>query len=105
MNIKKISIISLFIAISTNCYASLELAKTKNCLACHAEEKKLVGPSFKDIKEKYEKNPGVLDKLTQKVMKGGSGVWGPVPMPSNNQVNEEEAKELVKWILGTKVTK
>lgn len=96
---KKISLIALFFAISTNSFASIELAKTKNCLSCHAVEKKLVGPSFNEIKNKYENDPAAIDKLTQKVIKGGSGVWGPVPMPANTQVNPEEAKQLIKWIL------
>lgn len=96
---KKLSLIALFIFINTNSYASMELAKTKNCLSCHAVEKKLVGPSFNEVKSKYENDSGAVDKLAQKVIKGGSGVWGPVPMPANTQVNPEEAKQLIKWIL------
>ena len=78
------------------------LAKAKNCMACHAIDKKLVGPSYKDVAKKYDGDASAVDKLATKVIKGGSGVWGPVPMPANGQVNEAEAKKLVTWILGLK---
>ena len=78
------------------------LAKAKNCLACHAVDKKLVGPSYKDVAAKYAKDKGSVDLLAAKIMKGGSGVWGPVPMPANPQVNEAEAKKLAAWVLSVK---
>lgn len=80
-------------------HASLDLAKSKSCLQCHAENKKLVGPSFEDIKKKYENDPKAVEQLSQKVIKGTSGVWGPIPMPMNKQVSQEEAETLIKWIL------
>jgi cytochrome c len=79
-----------------------ELAKSKNCMACHAVGNKVVGPAYKDVAAKYAGQKDAEDKLVQKVLKGGSGVWGPVPMPANTQVNEAEAHRLVKWILSTK---
>jgi cytochrome c len=82
--------------------AQADLAKTKNCMACHSIDKKLVGPSYKDVAAKYAGQSGAVDKLAQKVQKGGAGVWGPVPMPANPQVSEAEAKQLVTWILSTK---
>ncbi len=82
--------------------AQPELAKQKNCLACHAVDKKVLGPAFKDVAAKYAGQPGAVDKLAAKVIAGGSGVWGPVPMPANPQVNEAEAKQLVGWILSLK---
>jgi cytochrome c len=82
--------------------AQLELAQQKNCLACHAVDKKLVGPAYKDVANKYRGQAGAVDKLAQKIMKGGSGVWGPVPMPANTQVNEAEAKKLAAWVLSLK---
>lgn len=82
--------------------ADVQLATTKNCLACHAVDKKLVGPSFKDIAAKYAGQTDAAIKLQAKVLKGGSGVWGPVPMPANAQVNSDEAKKLVAWILEQK---
>ncbi|MEX5748341.1 c-type cytochrome [Massilia sp. X63] len=87
---------------STGAYAQADLAKAKNCMACHAVGNKLVGPSYKDVAAKYEGQKGAEDKLVQKVMKGGAGVWGPVPMPANPQVSEAEARSLVKWVLSQK---
>ena len=82
--------------------ADLQLATAKNCMACHAVDKKLVGPSYKDIAAKYAGQKDAADKLANKVMKGGSGVWGPVPMPANSQVTPDEANKLVAWILTQK---
>lgn len=88
-------------ASSANADTPLEtLARTKNCLACHAMDKKLVGPSFRSIAEKYQNKDS--EKLIAKVQRGGSGSWGPVPMPSNPQVTPQEAQTLVKLILATK---
>ena len=89
-------------AVSAPAMADLQLATAKNCMACHAVDKKLVGPSYKDVAAKYAGQKDAVDKLTAKVMKGGSGVWGPVPMPANAQVNADEAKKLVTWILAQK---
>lgn len=89
-------------AATTPAFAQLDLAQSKNCLTCHAVDKKLVGPAYKDVAAKYAGDKGAVDRLTQKVMKGGSGVWGPVPMPANPQVSEAEARKLVTWILTLK---
>ncbi len=79
--------------------ANADLAQKKNCMACHATDKKLVGPSFKDVAAKYAgQGPEVVETLAAKVQKGGAGVWGPVPMPANPQVSAAEAKQLVEWI-------
>ena len=83
-------------------FANVELATKKNCMACHAVDKKLVGPSYKDVSAKYVGQKDAVDKLTQKVLKGGSGVWGAVPMPANAQVTPAEAKQLVEWVLTQK---
>lgn len=82
--------------------ANADLAKAKNCMACHSVQSKVVGPAFKDVAAKYAGQKDAEDKLVQKVMKGGSGVWGAVPMPANAQVNEAEARTLVKWVLSQK---
>jgi cytochrome c len=82
--------------------ANADLAKAKNCVACHAVANKVVGPSYKDIAAKYTGQKDAEDKLTQKVLKGGSGVWGAIPMPANGQVSEAEARTLVKWIMTQK---
>lgn len=82
--------------------ADQALATSKNCMACHAIDKKLVGPSYKDVAAKYAGQKDAADKLADKIMKGGSGVWGPVPMPANPQVSAAEAKKLAAWVLGMK---
>ena len=82
--------------------ANADLAKSKNCMACHAVANKVVGPAYKEVAAKYAGQADAEDKLTQKVLKGGSGVWGAVPMPANNQVSEAEARTLVKWVLSLK---
>jgi cytochrome c len=79
-----------------------DLAKSKNCLACHAVANKVVGPAYKDVAAKYAGQKDAEDKLVKKVIKGGSGAWGAIPMPANTQVNEAEAHTLVKWILSLK---
>jgi cytochrome c len=83
-------------------HANADLAQKKNCMACHAIDKKLVGPAYKDVAAKYAGQADAVGKLSAKVMKGGSGVWGPVPMPANPQVSDAEAKQLVQWILTLK---
>lgn len=79
--------------------AGAQLAAKKNCLACHQADKKLVGPSYKSVAAKYAGDKGAVDMLATKIMKGGSGVWGPVPMPANPQVSEAEARQLAAWVL------
>ena len=72
------------------------------CGACHAVDKKIVGPAYQDVATKYKGDAGALAKLTQKVKTGGAGVWGPVPMPPNAQVADSDIKALVSWILTLK---
>lgn len=83
-------------------FANAELAQKKNCMTCHAVDKKLVGPSYKDVAAKYAGQKDAEAKLAQKVIKGGTGAWGQIPMPANPQVNDAEAKQLVQWILKQK---
>jgi cytochrome c len=93
---------TLAAAAVTPAFANADLAQKKNCMACHAVDKKLVGPAYKEVAAKYAGQKDAVDKLAQKVIKGGSGVWGQVPMPANAQVNDAEAKQLVTWILTLK---
>ena len=88
--------------IATPALADLALATSKNCMACHAVDKKLVGPSYKDVAAKYAGQKDAADKLASKIVKGGSGVWGAIPMPANAQVNPAEAKTLATWVLALK---
>lgn len=78
------------------------LAKAKNCMACHALDKKVVGPAYKDVAKKYAGNAAAEKMLAEKILKGGKGAWGEVPMPPNAAVKPEEAAKLVKWILSLK---
>jgi cytochrome c len=82
--------------------ASADLAKAKACMACHTVASKLVGPSYKDVAAKYAKDAGAEARLAQKIQKGSSGTWGPIPMPANPQVSDAEAQTLAKWILAQK---
>lgn len=88
--------------VALSALADEALAKSKNCMACHAVDKKLVGPAYKDIAAKYASDKTAADKLAAKIQKGGSGVWGAIPMPANPQVNDAEAKKLVAWVLSRK---
>ncbi len=83
-------------------FADQALATAKNCMACHALDKKLVGPSYKDVAAKYAGDKSAVDKLASKIQKGDAGAWGPVPMPANTQVNDAEAKKLAAWVLTAK---
>ncbi|MFM1990161.1 MAG: hypothetical protein RJA99_3118 [Pseudomonadota bacterium] len=83
-------------------HASMDLAKAKNCTACHAVDKKLIGPSYKDVAAKYASDKDAVAKLSKKVREGGVGAWGQIPMPANPQVNADEAATLVKWVLAQK---
>ena len=74
------------------------LAQSKNCLACHSIDKKLVGPAFTEVAKKYKGDAGASANLVSKVIKGGGGVWGTIPMPPN-PVSQDESKLLVDWIL------
>lgn len=82
--------------------ASEELAKKHACFACHSVDKKLVGPSYKDVAAKYRTDKAAPAKLAQKVKNGSQGVWGTVPMPPNTTVPDADVNALVKWILSQK---
>ncbi|MDR1228089.1 MAG: c-type cytochrome [Azoarcus sp.] len=81
--------------------ASEDLAKAKGCTACHKVDAKLIGPAYKEVAAKYAGQADAVDKLAGKVISGGSGVWGPIPM-TPNKVTPDEAKTLVKWVLSLK---
>jgi cytochrome c len=82
--------------------ANEELAKKHACTACHAVDKKVVGPSFKEVAAKYKGNAKAEAMLVDKVKKGGVGTWGQVPMPPNASVPDADVNALVKWVLGLK---
>jgi cytochrome c len=100
---RKIALLVAAAAVAaTPALASEELAKKNACTACHAIDKKMVGPAYKDVAAKYRGDKGAEAKLFEKVKKGGVGVWGQVPMPPNAAVKDEDVKTLVKWILAIK---
>ena len=88
--------------LTTPALADVALATAKNCTSCHAVDKKVLGPSYKEVASKYAGQADAVEKLSNKIMKGGAGAWGPVPMPANSQVNADEARKLVTWILTLK---
>jgi cytochrome c len=84
---------------SSAAFASADLARSKNCVACHHVERKMNGPPYKAVAERYGKDEAAIKLLSEKVVKGGSGVWGQSPMPPQPNVSPEEAEALVKWIM------
>ncbi len=97
-----LALVAAAATVSAPAMADEALAKAKNCLACHAVDKKVLGPSYKEVAAKYAGQKDAADKLAAKIIKGGVGVWGQIPMPANAQVNEAESKKLVAWILSLK---
>ena len=83
-------------------FASPELAQQRTCMACHAVDRKIVGPSYKDVALKYAGQRDAANQLAERIMKGGSGVWGAVPMPANPKVSPTEARQLAIWVLSIK---
>lgn len=82
--------------------ADADLIKAKNCTACHAVDKKLIGPSYKDVAAKYAGDKEAVEKLAKKIREGGVGTWGQIPMPANPQVSADEGTKLATWILSQK---
>jgi cytochrome c len=79
--------------------ANPELARDKRCLNCHTIDRKIVGPAFKDVATRYAKQPDAVPRLADKIVKGGAGAWGPVPMAANPHVSADEARRLDNWVL------
>ena len=101
MNSFSILLFALMLSNGAQAADGQALAQSKGCLSCHAVDSKLVGPAYKDVAKKYAGDKGAEDRLVQKVVKGGSGIWGQIPMPGG-MATEAEARVLVKWILGSK---
>jgi cytochrome c len=87
------------VTVSAPALANLAMAQKYNCVACHAVDKKLVGPAYQDVAKKYAGQKDAEAKLIEKVRKGGTGVWGPVPMPPNTAPSDADIKTLVEWVL------
>ena len=80
--------------------ANLALAQKNACMACHAVDKKLVGPAYQDVAKKYAGQKDAVDALVKSIKAGGSGKWGAVPMPAQAALSDTDAKTLATWILG-----
>jgi len=93
------SLLAVSALLASPSWADMALATSKNCVSCHHTDRKLVGPAYKEVAKRYANDPLALAALTTKIQKGGSGVWGVVPMPANPQVSEAEAQKLAAWVL------
>jgi cytochrome c len=102
MSVTLLGVLAGALLVAPAAQADEALAKKHNCTACHQVDKKLVGPSYKDVANKYRGQKDAAAKVAEKVKKGGQGVWGPVPMPPNAAVSDADIKTLVNWILGLK---
>jgi cytochrome c len=80
-------------------WASKDLAQKNACLACHATDKKLVGPSYQDVMKKYAGQNDAAQMLAKSIKAGGTGKWGPVPMPAQAALSDADASALAAWIL------
>ena len=98
-DIRHVTATALALLVSSSAVASPELARSKNCVACHHVERKMIGPAYKAIAERYAKDESAINTLSEKVIKGGAGNWGQTPMPPQATVTPVEAETLVKWIL------
>ncbi len=98
MNIKTIAL-TIALSASIPAWANLDLAKKNACMACHAADKKLVGPDYQDVAKKYASQKDAAATLAKSIKAGGSGKWGPVPMPPQAALSDAEATTLATWIL------
>ena len=96
---KKITVCALFAIAATSAWANADLAKKNNCLACHATDKKIVGPAYQDVAKKYSGQKDAVAAVAKNIKAGGSGKWGPVPMPAQAALSEADANTLATWIL------
>lgn len=97
-----LGVLGLAVAGAASASPGEDLIKKSGCAACHQNDKKVVGPAYKDVAAKYKGDAGAAAKLAAKVKAGGSGVWGPVPMPPNAQVKDDDIKTMVSYILSLK---
>lgn len=87
------------LVVSSNAFASPELARSKNCVACHHAERRMIGPSYTAIAARYANDDSTVRTLSQRIMEGTGGNWSQMPMPAQAGLSQEEAEALVKWIL------
>jgi cytochrome c len=92
--------VALIALATTSAWANADLAKKNNCLACHAADKKIVGPAYQDVAKKYAGQADAEATVIKNIKAGGSGKWGPIPMPPQAQLSDADAKALAVWVLG-----
>lgn len=84
---------------STENNPAYDIAKKNSCLACHSVDKKIIGPAFQDIARKYQYSENAEQFLLNRVRYGGAGVWGVVAMPANKNISDQDAQQLIQWVL------
>jgi cytochrome c len=99
---KSVIVAAATFAIIGTAQADSAMATKNGCMACHAVDRKLLGPSYQDIAKKYQGQADAPVKLAKKIQSGGAGVWGPIPMPAHPRLSETDARTLAEWILKTK---
>jgi cytochrome c len=97
---KKIATFAFIALAASSVWANADLAKKNNCLSCHAVDKKIVGPAYQDVAKKYAGQADAEATVAKNIKAGGSGKWGPIPMPPQAQLNDADAKTLAAWVLG-----
>jgi len=96
---RRLAVVLAALAMSSPALASADLARSKNCVACHHAERRMVGPAYNLIAARYANDADAAAKLAERIMAGGGGNWGPMPMPAQPNVTREDAETLAKWIL------
>lgn len=91
---------AMLVSATLPAWADMALADAKNCMTCHAMDKKKLGPAYKEVAARYKGDSAAIERLATKIRMGGGGVWGNAVMPSNPQVSEAESKKIAAWILG-----
>jgi cytochrome c len=99
IDIRHLAAVLTALVVSSAAIASPELARSKNCVACHHAERRMNGPPYKEIAARYANDDSALERLSQKVLQGGAGNWGQSPMPPQSTLSQEEVEALVRWIL------
>jgi cytochrome c len=97
-----VGVLGLAVASVASAAPGEDLIKKSGCTACHQNDKKLVGPAYQEVAAKYKGDAGAAAKLAAKVKSGGSGVWGPVPMPPHPQVSDADIKTMITYVLSLK---
>lgn len=94
--------VTLGLLLAGGAQADEKLAQANGCMTCHQIDKKILGPSYKDVAAKYRGNAGAEAAMVKKVKEGGKGAWGEMAMPPNAHVKDADIQVIVKWILAQK---